>query len=225
MVPMLAALAALLMMPASARAVSVDAELVLLVDVSFSIDAEDYALQKRGYVDAFRDPRLFAAIRTGPLGRIAVTYVEWNQSPRQIIGWRLIASQAEAEAFAAEIAAAPRHQGDAHTGVARALAHAGNLFPHNGFEGMRRLIDVSGDGPDNTGRDTRGARDAALADERTTVNAILVRPDPRAHGFYAEDVIGGPRAFLLEAEDFADFGRAILEKLVLEIAGQPLSRS
>lgn len=203
---------------APARAeIPVDMELVLLVDVSASIDEAEYALQKAGYAKAFRSADLTGAVRAGVNGSIAVTYVEWDKQPRQVVGWQVVDGPDAATRFADAMAAAPRHATQGSTGLASALAAATSLFD-NGFDGLRRVIDVSGDGAENTGADVAAARDAALASGVSAINGIVVTTEAPPREFYYSDVIGGGRSFLLVTDDFLDFEDAIRRKLVLEIA-------
>jgi hypothetical protein len=223
---LVAALAAL-PAPASA-ALPVDLELVLAVDVSGSIDEEEANLQRDGYVAAIADPRVVAAIRSGMLGRIAVTYFEWAgegwQSP--VIGWRLIRDAASARAFAAELTATPINVGP-WTSIGSAVDYAVPLFAANDFEGTRRVIDISGDGPNNSGRMAPAARDNAVR-KGVIINGLPIMNDrfnisrpplPHLDLYYKKCVIGGPGAFIVVAQNFGDFARAIRRKLILEIAG------
>ncbi|MGE5546042.1 MAG: DUF1194 domain-containing protein [Solirubrobacterales bacterium] len=198
-------------------AIPVDVALVLLVDVSMSIDPAEYALQKGGTAKAFRDPRLAAAIEAGPLGRIAVTYVEWDRTPEQMVPWTVIDGAPAAEAFARLVEATRRHAGGASTGMAAALTAATGLLADPGLQATRKVIDVSGDGAENTGADAADARDQALAQGVSAVNGIVVGKEEGPRRFYAEDVVGGARSFLVTAEDFDAYEDAILRKLVLEI--------
>lgn len=198
----------------------VDVELVLLVDVSASIDDEQYALQKQGYVRAFQGGDMVEAIRRGLHGRIAVTYVEWDRSPRQMTGWHLIEDEATSRRFAEAIAAATRHKTGGTTGIATAILATPALFAANTYQGLRRIVDISGDGAENTGADAAAARDTALAAGVSAINGIVVSDKDGPREFYQEDVIGGGRSFLLVARDFSEFEDAIRRKLVMEIAAQ-----
>ena len=214
--------------PATAAAVPVDLELVLAVDVSGSIDEVDARLQRDGYIAAIVDPRIVAAIRSGILGRIAVTYFEWAgegwQAP--VVGWRLIHDRASAGAFAAELDRTPITVGP-WTSISSAIDYAVKLFADNGFEGTRRVIDISGDGPNNTGRMAPAARDAAVA-RGVVINGLPIVIErfnlswasiPNLDRYYRDCVIGGPGAFVVVAEDYRAFAKAIRRKLILEIAG------
>ncbi len=218
---------------AGARAgTPVDLELALGVDISRSIDMHEARLQRQGYTQAFRDPVVIQAIRLGTLRRIAVTYFEWagGSAPEVVVGWTLIEDEASALAFAETLARiAPRTA--RHTSISRAIDFALPLFESNGVEGTRRVIDLSGDGPNNWGDLVTEARDRAVA-AGVTVNALPILDDsrgmfaafnlPELDLYYRDCVIGGPGAFLVVAADFTDFGRAIRRKLILEIAGRGL---
>lgn len=202
---------------------SVDLELVLAVDVSGSIDADEYALQRRGYISALTSREVIHAIQAGPLGRIALSYVEWGDREHQrvVVGWRLVSDRSSALAVTNEIAGASR-QAWLNTSISGAIDFSVHLFDGSGFLSERRIIDISGDGYSNDGREAPAARDDAIA-AGVTINGLpilddLIVPDGLER-YYAENVIGGPGAFQIVADDFEDFGRAVLTKLVLEVAG------
>ncbi len=217
--------------PAMAAETPVDLELVLAVDVSLSIDVAEAGLQREGYVRAFRDPEVIRAVRAGILGRIAVTYVEWAgpYQRRVVVDWTLVDGEETAGAFANALElSAP---GSARrTSISSAIDYALPLFAGNGFAGTRQVIDVSGDGPNNAGGLVVGARDRAVA-AGVTVNGLPILDNgggiyswyniPNLDLYYRDCVIGGPGAFLVVAEDFGDFARAVRRKLILEIAGRP----
>jgi hypothetical protein len=207
----------------------VDLELALAVDVSRSIDVDEARLQRQGYIEAFRHPDVIHAIRSGMLGRIAVTYFEWAgmDYPEIVVGWTLIDDEASAFAFAENLGrTAPRTA--RRTSISRAIEFALPLFDENGVEGMRRVVDVSGDGPNNWGALVTTARDRAVA-AGVTVNGLPILDDggglyssfniPDLDLYYRDCVIGGPGAFVVVAADFTDFARAVRRKLILEIAG------
>ena len=215
--------------PAAAE-VPVDLELVLAVDVSGSMDREEQALQRRGYVDAFLHPEVAEALRSGPYGRIAVTYVEWAglRSQAVVMPWTLIDGAAGAEDFAAGLSEAPpaRFRG---TSISGALAFAAPLFDGNGYDGLRRVIDVSGDGPNNVGPPVAQVRDAVVAGG-IVINGLPLQIDAPMHmafngaplaDYYRDCVIGGPGAFVLPVTERDQLLEAIRRKLVLEIAGLP----
>ncbi|MBL8688545.1 MAG: DUF1194 domain-containing protein [Rhodospirillaceae bacterium] len=221
------ALLALLLTASPAAALPVDLELVLAVDVSRSIDPDEARLQREGYVRALTDERVVQAIRSGVHGRIALTYVEWAAASVQftLIGWTLISDQASADAFAGKLAEAPM-QSHSRTSISGAIDYSIQLFGKNGFEGERLVIDVSGDGRNNDGRQAHLARNDAVA-RGITINGLPIINDRPTFGFppdanldvyYETDVIGGPGAFMIVARNFEQFGEAILAKLIREIA-------
>lgn len=225
--PIVLALAPLLTAAAPAAALPVDLELVLAVDVSGSMDRGEQALQRRGYVEALLHPEVAAAIRSGPYGRIAATYVEWAGPGLQriTVPWALLETTTDAEDFAAGLSEAPpaRFRG---TSISGALAYAARLFDGNGFEGLRRVIDVSGDGANNAGLPVTGVRDAVVG-EGIVVNGLPIQIDAplyQAFGgselatYYRDCVIGGPGAFVLPVVAPDQLLEAIRRKLVLEIA-------
>jgi hypothetical protein len=215
--------------PAQARPVPVDLELILAVDVSGSIDEEEARLQRQGYVAAIADPEIVRAIMSGMLGRIAVTYFEWAGDTWQtpVIDWSLIDGPQTAQAFAAKLASAPLGAGP-WTSISDAIRTATPMFDVNQFEGTRRIIDISGDGPNNTGGLVEPERDLAVAN-RITINGLPIindrfnfsrAPMPNLDLYYRNCVIGGPGAFLVVAHGFKSFAKAIRRKLILEIAGR-----
>ncbi len=211
---------------AAAQAVPVDLELVIAVDVSGSMDAEEQAVQRAGYVEAIRHPDFIQAVASGAYQRVAVTYVEWAGSGWQatVIPWRLIDSAESARAFADQLSAEAisSYHG---TSISSALTFGAGLFADNGFEGDRRTIDISGDGPNNSGGPVTVARDAATG-SGIVINGlpIMIRPSPTFPAmdrYYADCVIGGPGAFVLPVHRVEEFDEAIRRKLVLEIASRP----
>lgn len=211
-----------------AAAVPVDLELVLAVDVSRSVDPEEAKLQREGYMAALIHPRVVQAIRSGPLGKIAVTYIEWAGVETQytVVPWTLLEDQDTAESFIAQLEAAPYNARN-WTSISGAIDFAVPLFENNGYEGTRRVIDVSGDGRNNQGRPASSARDDAVA-AGIVINGLPVinermnfyrPPELELDVYYRENVIGGPGAFLIVAENFGAFTGAILSKLIREIAG------
>lgn len=213
-----------------ATLLEVDLELILAVDVSRSIDEDEARLQREGYVRAWRDPRIARAIQNGPLGRIAVAYVEWagTQYQQIIVNWTLIKDAAGAQAFADAIERSPRIA-ESWTSISAALDFCVPMF-NNAYEGTRRVIDVSGDGSNNRGRPIRSARDDAIA-RGITINGLpIVNDRPSPFGFaaekdldkyYEQNVIGGPGAFMTVAIGFDTFAQAVLTKLIKEIANLP----
>ncbi len=214
--------------PVHASEVRVDLELVLAVDVSLSMDLDELKLQRQGYLAAFRHPSVIAAIRSGRLGRIAVTYLEWGGvgTGRMMVPWTLVSDVASAEAFAADLARAEIKQLH-RTSISDIIVRASQLFEINGFRGDRRVIDISGDGPNNHGPLVTAARDAATR-AGITINGlpILLKAGERPSWFdtglldsYYEDcVIGGHGAFIVSVRKRSEFIEAIRRKLILEIA-------
>jgi hypothetical protein len=206
----------------------VDLELVLAVDVSRSMSPEELEIQRRGYAEALTSDEVVAAITGGMIGRIALSYVEWagQYSQRSAVDWTLIAGPEDAAGFAARIVAQPG-AGMRRTSISGALLYAAESFEDNGFSGLRRVIDISGDGPNNHGRPVVMARDAVLA-RGITINGLplmtaeeqlAVWDIPNLDAYYADCVIGGPGAFVLPVRGWAQFPDAVRRKLVLEIAG------
>lgn len=204
---------------------AVDVELVLAVDVSRSMDIEEFELQRAGYVAALRHPDFVSAVQAGMNGRIAITYFEWAASPRaeSQVNWTIVDGPESANDFADELEGRP-HQGFRGTSISGAIYFGTELFDKNTVEGYRRVIDVSGDGPNNIGLPVLGARNAALA-KGIVINGlpILVRPSgtlARLDNYYADCVIGGPGSFMLPIRDPSEFSTAIRRKLILEVSGR-----
>ena len=229
---LLAIMLALVIPNGAARAAfdkPVDLELILGVDVSRSIDIGEAQLQREGYIKAFQDPEVIRAITTGMFGRIAVAYFEWaGLVHREIVAnWTLIDSKESAHAFGAALGR--KFPGSARrTSISGAIDFATPWFDDNGFEGTRRVIDLSGDGPNNGGDLVTVSRRRALA-TGVTINGLPILDEwggnyswfniPNLDLYYRDCVIGGPGAFLVVAADFKDFARAVRRKLILEIAG------
>lgn len=210
-----------------ARALEVDVQLILAVDVSRSIDEEEAKLQRQGYIDAFSDKHVIDAIMGGPVHRIAVAYVEWAGTGYQqtIIDWTLIDSPEAAQRFADKLAEAPR-SAEMWTSISAGLLYCTAKFENNGFEGKRKVIDVSGDGRNNAGPDMGSVREAVLA-KGIVINGLPVvndrpnfgrPPEKDLDAYYEQNVIGGPGSFMVVAKDFADFARAVRAKLIREIS-------
>ncbi|MBL8808214.1 MAG: DUF1194 domain-containing protein [Rhodospirillales bacterium] len=211
-----------------ARAEPVDLTLVLAVDVSYSVDADEAQLQRQGYFDALVHPRVLQAIAGGPNRAIAVAYMEWagNWHNKIVAGWTVIRDRASAQAFVDRIAAVPS-QPASRTSISGAIDFAVAMLEDSGFETARRVIDVSGDGRNNQGRPAWAARDDAVA-RGITINGLPIvtgnpdfgrPPDEGLVDHYQDEVIGGPGAFLVVAQGFAAFTNAVLSKLVREVAG------
>ncbi len=213
----------------SAQAVPVALELALLVDVSGSVNATEYNLQKTGYVNAFNNATIQSAI-SALTGGIAVTYIEWSGSSEQSVrvNWTHVYDAATAGAFATAIENTTRASGGL-TAPGSAINFATPLFSNNGFEGARWVIDVSGDGSQNAGAVTATARDSFLNTVAPTgegltkvINGLAILNDePTLDVWYANNVIGGPGAFVVSASNFQDFERAVVTKIGREINPTP----
>jgi hypothetical protein len=205
-------------------AVPVDLELVLAVDVSRSMDADESALQRAGYVDAIRHPDFIRAIKLGANGRIALTYFEWAGDVREesVVPWQVIDSPESAGAFADRIVKRT-YGGFRGTSISSALTFGTAMLEDADYQEARRVIDVSGDGPNNIGAPVQAARDIAVS-EGITINGlpILIRPSPtftHLDDYYAECVTGGPGSFVLPISASSEFATAIRRKLILEVSG------
>ena len=216
----LVAAAALLITMGAAHAEDVDVELVLAVDTSGSIDSEEYQVQHEGYAEAFASDAIFEAIQSGPTQRIAVTFVEWSGlgHQEQVVGWTLIENKEAAVAFANEIKQAPRKFSD-WTSLSDAIDFSSRLYDNNGYEGLRLVLDISGDGVNNNGRAVTEARDEAVG-KGIIINGLpILNEDATLDSYYQDNVIGGPGAFKIPVKDFDSFKQALMSKLVREIAG------
>lgn len=212
----------------------VDVELVLAVDVSYSMDLEELAIQREGYAQAVTSAEFLKALKSGPNGKIAITYFEWAAANDQktIISWRIIDGPESADAVAAEIMKAPLRRAS-RTSISGAINYGMQMFAENPYKGLRRVIDVSGDGPNNNGELVTIARDAAIA-IGVIINGLpvmvkqtsYVTMDIEQLDYYYEDcVIGGPGSFVIPIKERAKFQEAIRTKLLLEVAGlQPEGR-
>ena len=200
----------------TAGLLDVDVELVLAVDISYSMDPDELALQRDGYVDAITSSEFLNALKQGMHGRVAVTYVEWAGVIDQkiVVPWRLIDGRASAEAVAAEISRAPQRRAY-RTSISGALTFTAPLFEESGYRGIRRVIDVSGDGTNNQGPLVTVVRDEVLA-KGITINGLpimLKRPNPSTMDihdldvYYEDCVIGGPGAFVVPIRERDKFKR------------------
>jgi hypothetical protein len=212
-----------------ANAVPVDVELVIAVDISYSMDPDEQALQREGYVLALTSKEFLQALRQGAHGKIAVTYFEWaGQLDQKIVmPWRVIDGPESADAVAAEIARAPIRRAS-RTSISGALRFAKPLFDDSGYRGLRRVIDVSGDGANNSGPLVEITRDDVLA-AGITINGLpimLKRPHTgtmdiqNLDEYYEDCVIGGPGAFVIPIRERGKFIEATRTKLILEVAGR-----
>ena len=212
---------------------SVDIELVLAVDVSYSMDMDELAIQREGYAQAIVSKEFLQALKSGPNGKISVTYFEWAASSDQkiIIPWRVIDGPETADAVANEIMKTPIRRAS-RTSISGAIYFAMPLFDENPHRGLRRVIDISGDGPNNNGGPVVAARDAALEKE-IVINGLPIMVKEPSYStmdidnldFYYEDcVIGGPGSFVVTIKDREKFKEAIRTKLLLEVAGRTPER-
>jgi hypothetical protein len=226
-------LAALIFVSSTATraAEQVDLLLVLASDVSRSVDHPKFLLQREGYAAAISDPQVLDAIKSGPNQKIAVAFVEWSGYGAQklVIGWTKIDGAAAARKFGDQLLELPRSFAD-RTSISGGIDFSYAQFANAPFEATRRTIDVSGDGTNNAGRDVKLARDEAVArgvvinglvilsDRPVPWNAEHTNPQGGLDKYYQDNVVGGPGAFVLVAENFQSFGRAIVKKLIAEIA-------
>ena len=211
------------------EAARVDVELILAVDVSYSMDMEELALQREGYAGAITSREFLQALKTGPTGKVAVTYFEWAAAGDQkiVVPWRVIDGPESAGAVAEEILKAPLRRAS-RTSISGAINFAMPLFEANAYRGLRRVIDISGDGPNNNGEPVTVARDAALA-KGVTINGLPIMSketnfatmDIENLDLYYEDcVIGGAGSFVVPIKTREKFREAIRTKLVMEVAHQ-----
>jgi hypothetical protein len=224
-------LASLGLMQAAHAAESVDVALVLVTDVSRSIDDSEFELEKQGYSAALTSPQVLAAIKGGTVGSIAVAYVEFASSyeVRTVLDWNVIRDEASAQAFSTRLSAAPRSFWG-RTAISAGVDRAVQLIAESGYDTARRVIDVCGDGTNNAGREITEARDDALKAGIVVNGLAIINDHPVAWTFahvqppgglakyYHDNVTGGPGSFVQEIHDFHTFGEAMTRKLVTEIA-------
>jgi hypothetical protein len=228
--------ACLALAPLARAADSVDLTLVLVTDVSRSVDDAEFKLEKEGYAAAITSHQVIDAIKGGTIGAIAVAYVEFASSfeVRTVLDWSVIRDEASAQAFADRLAAAPRSFWG-RTAIGSGIDRGVQLLAESGFETQRRVIDVCGDGTNNAGRDVTEARDDAVR-AGITINGLAiindhpvswtyahVQPPGGLPNYYRENVTGGSGSFVLEVHDFHTFGEAMTRKLVTEIADRGAS--
>jgi hypothetical protein len=208
---------------------SVDVELVLAVDVSYSMDLDELAIQREGYAQAIVSKEFLQALKTGPNGKVAITYFEWAASSDQkiIIPWRVIDGPETADAVANEIMKTPIRRAS-RTSISGAINFAMPLFDASPYRGLRRVIDISGDGPNNNGTPVTGARDTAI-EKGITINGLPIMVKEPSYStmdiedldiYYEDCVIGGPGSFVVSIKDRDKFKEAIRTKLLLEVAGR-----
>jgi hypothetical protein len=216
----------LLIAATEVKAQGVDLELVLAVDASGSIDEDELLLQRKGYADAFQNPRVLNAIRSGYHRRIAVMFLEWAAvgCERVVVDWTALSDAASAKAFADAMMAGPHSHCPGGNAIGDAVAFSAASMAGNSFQGERLVIDVSGDGPNTLGQRVERARDAAVAQGIVINGLALVRPGTTWGGgyglteHYKTAIIGGPGAFVMETEKGEQFFDAVLTKLVREIS-------
>lgn len=207
---------------APARAVEeVDLELALMADASGSVDGREYALQRFGYAEAFRDPRVIDAIRGGYRGKIAIAFIEWTGPALQvpIVDWTVLGDAASIEAFAEKLETLPRILYGGGTSIGPAILHGADAIDRNDFTSQRRVIDVSGDGSNSSGVPPALARDRVVARGFVVNGLPILTDEPNLDRYFESNVIGGPGSFMIAAENFAAFAQAIRAKLIREIAG------
>src|ERR1043165_4721398 len=228
----LAVLASLVALSMPLRAAEqVDLLLVLASDVSRSVDTRKFELQRQGYAAALSNPRVIEAIKSGPNGRIAICFIEWSGATSQkvVIGWTIVSDMASARKIGDQMLELPRSFAD-RTSISAGLEFSMNVLEQAPFTATRRTIDVSGDGTNNSGRDVATVRDEVLA-KGVTINGLVIfsesplpwnpehtNPPGGLDNYYRNNVIGGPGAFVMAAENHNSFGQAIVKKLIAEIA-------
>jgi hypothetical protein len=212
----------------------VDLCLVLASDVSRSVDAGEFQLQRQGYAQAFRDRRVLQAIRSGPIGRIAVAYLEWSGEEFQkvVIDWTVVGDEESAGLLADKLQREPRSFAN-RTAIGAAIDHAAGMLANSPFDAERRVIDIAGDGTNTNGKLPMTARDEAVQNGLAINALVILSPEPMPWNphhthppgglpkYFEENVIGGPGSFLMVAESFDTFAEVILAKLVKEIAAAP----
>ena len=222
--PMRRILAALLLVfgvGAAPAGQEVDLALVIATDVSYSVDPDEARFQREGAMAAFLSPDVVKAIQSGPLGRIAVAYIDFASigSDKVIADWHVVSDKASADAFADVLAGKPTTRG-VWTSITSGLLKAEQMLDISGYRAMRRVIDVSGDGSNNAGRSVTTARDEA-ARAGIGVNGLpILAVEPGLDLYYRDYVIGGPGAFMVPAESYETFADAVLKKLITEIAAR-----
>jgi hypothetical protein len=227
----LAVFALALVQPAPAHAQQVDLLLVLAADVSRSVDHQKFMLQREGYAAAISNPQVIDAIRSGPHGKIALHFLEWSGVGAQkvVIDWTVIDGPETARRFGDQLVEAPRSFAD-RTSISGGIEFSMAQLKRSPFQATRRTIDVSGDGTNNAGRDVRIARDEAVA-EGVTINGLVIlsqtqvpwnpehtNPPGGLEKYFRDNVAGGPGSFVIAAEGFESFGKAIIKKMIAEIA-------
>jgi hypothetical protein len=227
-----AALMATIAWTSTHAAERVDLLLVLAADVSGSMNKSKFELQRSGYAAAFFNPRLIEALRGGPRGRIAAAFIEWSSVLQQkvVIDWTMISNDETSRQFGDRIMKAPRAFAGNSTSISAGIDFGMTQLDRAPYKAHRRVIDVSGDGDNNSGREPAAARDVAIA-KGITINGLVILTEPPSHfysnhinplgglaNYYRNNVIGGAGAFVAVVENFNSFGNAITKKLIAEIA-------
>jgi hypothetical protein len=219
----------------AARAEQVDLQLALIADVSRSVDNDEFRLQREGFASALTDPRVLSAIRSGAVGAIGVTFIEWSGDDEQkvVVDWTVIRDGESGAVVADQIRSAPRSF-TGRTSISAAIDFTVRRFEASGLTSARKVIDVSGDGTNNAGRDVTSARDEAIAKGFVINGLAIINLNPNfgfiAHtqppgglpNYYRQNVMGGPGAFVLQIDDFQSFADAMATKLLNEIAVREL---
>lgn len=203
----------------SARAEQVDVQIVMAVDVSSSVNYGEFDLQMRGYIAAFRSPEVIAAIGSGAHGKIAVAMTQWSGLKQQqlVMQWQVVSSNEDAEKVARLLEYVPRAFPFGGTAIAPALQHAYSQFGSSGHYSPRRVIDISGDGKVSIGANPAALRNYITANGVTINGLPILNEEPDLDGYYLQNILGGPGAFVEVAKNYSDFSRAISKKLVREI--------
>lgn len=212
------------------KGVEVDAELVLAVDISYSMDRIEQELQRNGYVEAIMSDGFLNALKSGLHGKVAIAYMQWASYTDQdlLMNWTLIDGPESARAFSDKLKRSPYRRAQ-RTSISGAIDAGVKLFDNNGFKGARQVLDISGDGPNNNGRIVTHARDEALAKGITinglplvNIRELIGAADIKELDIYYEDcVIGGPEAFSISVRDVKTFVDATRDKMIREIAALP----
>jgi len=228
---LLVLMALFLLLPSrAARAeIPVDLQLVLAVDASSSVDFDEFNLMANGLAHAFRDERVKQAISSGALGAIAVTVVQWasagTNAQHVSVPWQLVDGPEASEALADRLQMMPRDVDGGGTSIGNAIRYSMQQFSVGPYRGLRQVIEVSGDGIDNGVDPVRPARDDAVAQGITINGLAILNEEKNLDRHYQDYVIGGRGAFVIDAADYADFARAILQKLIREISDVPIARN
>jgi uncharacterized protein DUF1194 len=224
--PLLLAAALLLGTVCAGRAETVDTALVLALDVSLSVDQREYDLQRNGIATAFESPALLAAVAGGKNHAIDVLVLEWSDPEIQTVtvDWTRVSDATSANAFAAKVRRTSRSS-QGLTAIGNGMMAAAAALGRLPDQATRRVIDVSGDGMANIGIPCTEARDALVAKGITINGLVMINDEPWVDGFYNDNVVGGPGAFLMQVADYREFAAAIREKLLSEIVALPRPRS